>query len=226
MKRPKEIRSAPRDWLIVLRAAYPFLASRGIGDALLYGSQALSVYLNNPLRSKDLDLVSSQMGPKHLDELVEHLGRIEALEIKSSTVQSRPRPRGKLTIYSVELRLDGKPFILEIFDKVLDGQNPSILTPYTQRVHKWNLDLWVPSPDATVALRLSFRQPEGISRLNAERLNNFIRQNRERLDFQEIKRIIHKWRMEETVKANLRALHRTHRTGILHEKTLFPGENL
>ncbi len=220
MKRAQEVRSAPRDWLVVLRAVYPFLTSREIGDLLLYGSQALSVYLDNPLRSKDLDLVSSQMGPRHLDALVEHLGGIEMLEIRSSTIQSRPRPLGKLTIYSVELRLEGKPFILEIFDKVLDGQNPSILTPYTQQVHKWKLDLWVPSPDATVALRLSFRQPEGISRLNAERLNSFIKQNRKKLNFHSVREIIRRWGMDELVRSNLETLHKTHRMTIEGERLL------
>ena len=220
MKRAQEVRSAPRDWLVVLRAVYPFLTSREIGDLLLYGSQALSVYLDNPLRSKDLDLVSSQMGPKHLDALVEHLGGIEMLEIRSSTIQSRPRPLGKLTIYSVELRLEGKPFILEIFDKVLDGQNPSILTPYTRQVHKWKLDLWVPSPDATVALRLSFRQPEGISRLNAERLNSFIKQNRKKLNFHSVREIIRRWGMDELVRSNLETLHKTHRMTIEGERLL------
>ncbi len=225
MKRVQEIRSAPRNWVVVLRAVYPFLTRRGIGDALLYGSQALSVYLNNPLRSKDLDLVSSQIGPKHLDALVEHLGRTEGFEVESSTIQSRPRPRGKLTIYSAELRLDGKPFILEIFDKVLDGQNPSILTPYTRHVHRWKLYLWVPSPDATVALRLSFRRPEGISRLNAERLSSFIRQNRRKLNFQEIRDMIRRWGMEELVRSNLETLHKTHRMTIPGERLLWRKES-
>ena len=221
MKRPSDLRAAPRDWQSVLRITYPFLVSRGIGDALLYGSQAMSAYLNTPLRSKDLDLVSSQMGPKQLDDLAEQIGRSEGMELRSSTVQSRPLPMGKMTTYSLELRIGGKPFILEIFDKVLDGQNTSILTPYAQRVRKWNLDLWTPSPNAIVALRLCFRQPEGISRLNATRLNGFIGQNRKKLDFQEIKEIIHRWRMEKTVRANLDALHKIHRIRILQEKSLF-----
>lgn len=221
MKRPVEIRTAPRDWLLVLKTAYPFLVDHGIGDLLLFGSQALSVYLDSPLRSKDLDFVSSQVGPRHFESLRKHL-ETSGLETRSTTIQSKPLARARMTIYTVELRLDAKPFFLEIFDKVLDGQNPSILTPYAQRTSKWNLDLWAPSPNAVVALRLSFRQPEGMSRLNATRLNSFIRQNRSKLDFDEIRSLIRLWGMESWVKDNLKTLHKSHRLKILNENLLYP----
>ncbi len=226
MKRPVDIRTAPRDWLLVLKTAYPFLVGLGIGDLLLFGSQALSVYLNSPLRSKDLDLVSSQIGPGHLEALRKHLAETSGLETTITTVQSRPLPKARMTIYTVELRLGAKPFFLEIFDKILDGQNPSVLATYAQRAHKWNMDLWVPSPNAVVALRLSFRQPEGISRFNAMRLNNFIRQNRGKLNFDEVKTMISQWGMEETVKGNLRTLHKGHRLRILNENLLYPKGEL
>jgi hypothetical protein len=225
MKRPVQIRTAPRDWLLVLKTAYPFLVDQRIGDLLLFGSQALSVYLDSPLRSKDLDLVSSQIGPRHLDALRKHL-ETSGLQTRSTTIQSKPLSKARMTIYTVELRLSAKPFFLEIFDKILDGQNPSILTPYAQQTHKWNLDLWAPSPNAVVALRLSFRQPEGISRLNAIRLNNFIRQNRAKLDFDEIKMIIKQWDMEARAKENLKTLHTTHRLRILNEQLLYPKGEL
>jgi hypothetical protein len=219
MKRPVQIRTAPRDWLLVLRTAYPFLVDQGIGDLLLFGSQALSVYLDSPLRSKDLDLVSSQIGPGQLEALRKHL-ETSGLQTRSTTIQSKPLAKAMMTIYTVELRLSAKPFFLEIFDKILDGQNPSILTPHTQRAHKWNLDLWAPSPNAVVALRLSFRQPEGISRLNAIRLNNFIRQNRAKLDFDEIKTMITLWGMDDRVKENLRTLHKSHSLRIISQNLL------
>src|SRR5438132_14363786 len=60
LKRPLELRAAPRSWRLVLKTAYPFLAETGVRDLLVFGSQALSVYLKSSLRSKDLDLVSSQ----------------------------------------------------------------------------------------------------------------------------------------------------------------------
>jgi hypothetical protein len=221
MKRPAEIRTAPRDWLLVLKTAYPFLVNLGIGDLLLFGSQALSVYLESPLRSKDLDLVSSQIGPRHLEVLRKHL-ETKGLETRNTTVQSKPLAKARMTIYTVELRLGTKPFFLEIFDRILDGQNPSILTPYAQRARKWNLDLWAPSPNAVVALRLSFRQPEGISRLNAVRLNIFIRQTRRKLNFGEVKTLITQWGMDDQVKENLRTLHKSHKLRIIGENLLYP----
>jgi len=225
MKRPSEIRTAPRDWLLVLKTAYPFLVNLGIGDLLLFGSQALSVYLKSPLRSKDLDLVSSQIGPRHLEALRKHL-ESSGLETRNTTVQSKPLAKARMTIYTVELRLGRKPFFLEIFDRILDGQNPSILTPHAQRTRKWNLDLWVPSPNAVVALRLSFRQPEGISRLNAIRLNNFIQQSRSKLNFNEIATMITQWGMDDRVKENLRTLHKSHRLRIRGENLLYPRIDL
>jgi hypothetical protein len=225
MKKPANIRTAPREWLLVLKTAYPFLIDRGVGDLLLFGSQALSVYLNSPLRSKDLDLVSSQIGPGHLEALRKHL-ETSGLGSGSTTVQSKPLAQARMTIYTVELKFGAKPFFLEIFDKVLDGQNPSILSPYAQRAHKWNLDIWAPSPNAVVALRLSFRQPEGISRLNATRLNNFIQQNRNKLNFDEVKTIISRWGMDARVKENLRTLHKSHRLRILDENLLYAREEL
>ena len=225
MKRPVEIRTAPREWLLVLKTAYPFLVELGIGDLLLFGSQALSVYLNSPLRSKDLDLVSSQIGPGHLEALRKHL-ETSGMETRSTTVQTKPLARSRMTIYTVELRLNAKPFFLEILDKVLDGQNPSILASDAQRVRKWNMELWAPSPNAVVALRLTFRQPEGISRLNATRLNNFIHQNRGKLDFHEVRSMISRWGMDDTVKENLETLHKSHRLRILNEKLLYPREEL
>jgi hypothetical protein len=88
------------------------------------------------------------------------------------------------------------------------------------------LDLWAPTPDAVVALRLSFRQPEGISRFNAIRLNNFILYNQAKLDFDVVRTMIAQWGMDERVRENLRTLHKAHRLRILNEKLLYPSEKL
>jgi hypothetical protein len=77
-----------------------------------------------------------------------------------------------------------------------------------------------------VALRLSFRQPEGISRLNAMRLNNFIRQSRSKLSFNEVKTMITQWGMDDRVKENLRILHKNHRLRITGENLLYPRVDL
>ena len=220
MKRPLELRTAPRSWRLVLKTAYPFLAERGVSDLLVFGSQALSVYLKSPLRSKDLDLVSSQIGPEHQEALSKHLPQTQGLEVRSSTIQSRPLQRGTLKTYTIELRVDGKPFFLEIFDKVLDGQDPSVLTPHVEKTHRWNLDFWVPSLNATLALRLAFRQPEGISPLNSRRLEDLLQENWRRIDLSEVRRIIQEWEMSEVVKSNLGPLRKTGKLRILREELM------
>ncbi len=220
MKRPIEIRTPPHDWQRVLQATYPFLRQQGIGDLLLFGSQALSVYTKTPLRSKDLDLVSSQFGPQHHQALRDHLAKNPDFQVRSTTIQSKPLSAGEMKTYSIELRLHNRPFFIEVFDKILDGKPPGLLTPQVQTMRKWDLDLWVPSPNAVVALRLSFRPPEGMSRLNASRLNIFIKNQRRRLDFKQIGRLIQQWGMAHVVEANLDQLRKKHRFKILYQEEI------
>ncbi len=220
MKRPVEIRTPPRDWEKVLKISFPFLREHGIGDLLLYGSQAMSVYMKTPLRSKDLDLVTSQMGPRQLESLRKELGNEPSLEVRSSTIQSKTLTSGEMKIYSIELRISGRPFIVEVLDKVLDGKPPSVVTPHVQSVRKWGLDLWVPSPNAVVSLRLSFRPPEGISPLNCNRLNVFIRDQGKKVQPRTVGRLIREWGMTQVVKNNIDQLRTRHKLKVVHEREI------
>ncbi len=215
MRRPEEIRSSPKDWVNVLLVAYPFLVGRGIGNLLLYGSQATSFYMKSGLRSKDLDLVTDQLRPRHLDELARALRELPNVEVRSTTVQTRIFNGRMMRTYSVEMRIRTRPFFVEIFDAVLDGQSPAILTPHVRSGKRWGLRLWVPTQNAIVALRLCFRQPEGISRLNAIRLNRFIKENRKHISSRKIGRMILEWGMGDVVIRNLSGLKRRHRLGII-----------
>src|SRR5207253_8359165 len=47
LKRPLELRDAPRRWRLVLKSAYPLLAESGVGVFIVIGTQALSVYLKS-----------------------------------------------------------------------------------------------------------------------------------------------------------------------------------
>ena len=219
MKRPVELRASAYDWFDVLRTVYPFLRRRGVGDLLLFGSHAMALYMDNPLRTKDLDMVSSQYGPLHHSSLREHILHA-GIEVRSSTVQTKPLTHGDMTIYTVELRLDGSPFFVEIFDRVLDGKPVSILTPYVQHVKKWDLEIWVPCLNAVVALRLAFRQPEGINRFNATRLNTLIKKNEDIIDPSTIGKIITEWGVREMARTNLEGLRKTHRMRIAHQKEI------
>jgi len=223
LKRPREIRAAPKEWVPLLRVAYSFLRGQGIGDLLLYGSQAMSVYMKNPLRSKDLDLVSSQVSLRQMDALADKFSEINEVQYKATTAQTRKFDDRKMTTYAIELRVNGKPFFVEVFDRILDGRPPSILQPYVVPTERWTLDLWSLTREAIVALRLAFRQPEGITRLNATRLNSFIQENRRALDFERVAKIVREWGIENWVEANLIQLYRRNRVRILNDSKMIPG---
>jgi hypothetical protein len=222
MKRPSEVRASPKDWIAVLQVAYQTLLNCGISNLLLFGSQAMSFYMNNPLRSKDIDLLTNQMGPTSLDELTKVLTEQHpaGAEVRTNDVHTRFFDGRTMRTYSVELRIRKRPFFVEIFDAVLDGQPPAVLTPYVQRGKRWNLDLWVPSREALVGLRLCFRQPEGISRLNASRLNLFIEDNEARLNEQRVGEIIVSWGQAELVRRNLEQLEKLHNTKITAQQKI------
>jgi hypothetical protein len=222
MKRPADIRTPPKNWLRVLAESYPFLREHGLGDLTVFGSQAMSIYLKNPLRSKDLDLVSSRIGPVEHDLLRDHLSHIPGLELRSTSIQSRPLAKGDLKTYSIELRIDTRPFFLEIFDKILDGKPPKVLADHSEERKKWGLRLWVPSPNAIVALRLCFRQPEGISRLNAIRLNRFIEQQGRWISQRKVREIITQWDLWSLVRANVEDLYKRNRIRITNIEKILP----
>jgi predicted nucleotidyltransferase len=224
MKRPEDIRTPPKDWVKVLRVAYPFLRNKEkVGDLVLFGSQALSIYMKSPLRSKDLDLLSEQIGPPEVERLSRELAVLEDVEIKTTTIQTRMFGPRKMTTYGLELRVRGKPFFVELFDRILDGQPPSMLQPYVEPVRRWNLEVWAPDLEATMALRLSFRQPEGISRFNATRLNSFVRENRNSLRFNRVASILKNWKMEVLVEKNLVDLYRRNGLRIIGDNKILPG---
>ena len=223
MNRPKEIRAAPREWMAILRDAYPFLREQqSIGDLILFGSQALSFYMKSPLRSKDLDFLSAQIGLRQMEALAERLSTIENVQHKSTTVQSRIFDGRKMTTYAIELRINRKPFFVELFDSVLDGRPLSILQPFVELKERWGLQVWLPNREATLALRLAFRPPEGISRLNAVRLNSFIKNNRRRIDFELTRSILTEWGIMSWVQRNLTELYARNRIRILDDRKIIP----
>ena len=224
MKRPQEIRAPPRDWVEVLRVAYPFLRDKQkVGDLVLFGSQALSIYMKSPLRSKDLDLLSGQVGPRKVEALSKELGTLDNVEVKANTVHTRMFGPRMMTTYAIELRIGGVPFFVELFDRILDGQTPLVLQPYVQLVKRWKLEIWTPDREAIMALRLSFRQPEGITRFNATRLNSFIEENRNRLRFNQVASIVRSWKMEAWVEKNLVDLYQRNGLRIIGDSKIIPG---
>jgi hypothetical protein len=224
MNRPKEIRAAPREWMAILRDAYPFLREQqSVGDLLLFGSQALSFYMKSPLRSKDLDFLSSQVGLRQMEALAGRLSILEDVQYRTTMVQTRGFDGRNMTTYAIELRINGKPFFVELFDSVLDGRPLSILQPFVELKERWGLEVWLPNREATLVLRLAFRPPERISRLNAVRLNGFIKENHRRLDFGQVRSILTEWGIVNWVERNLTELYRRNRIRIQDDRKIILG---
>lgn len=183
----------------------------------------MSVYMKNPLRSKDLDLLSGQVSLQATEELGEELGKMRDVEYRATSVLTRKFEDRKMMTYAIELRVARKPFFVELFDKILDGRPLSLLQPYVEQIRRWNIEVWSPSREATVALRLAFREPERISRLNAVRLNSFLKENKRSLDFDLLRSILREWRIENWVESNLRELYRRNRLRISYDDRIIPG---
>ena len=222
MKRPLDIRVAPAEWVRILGVAYPLLREKA-GDLVLFGSQALSIYMRNPLRSKDLDLLSAQVGPTLIEKLSTELAKVPQVEYRSSTTQTRMFGTRRMTTYAVELRVKERPFFVEVFDRILDGQSLGILQPYVELAKRWDLAIWTPDREATIALRLAFRQPEGISRFNATRLNGFITENRRLIRFSRVRSILKVWNIEEWIEKNLIDLYHRNGLRISEDTKIIPG---
>ena len=131
---------------------------------------------------------------------------------------TRVTDNGLARTYSIYLRMRGYPLIVEIFDTVLAGRKPKILWPHIKPVCRWEMEVHAPTPEAIVALRLSFSPPERISRLNAIRLNRFIGARERTLNFKKIEKILEEWETRELVRDNLRELRSRHRMRILHDR--------
>lgn len=223
MKRPQEIRAAPKEWIPILQLVHSFLRTElGIGDLLLYGSQVLSLYMRTPLRSKDLDLLSNQVSFRQMELLADEISKLQNVELRTVTAQTRRFDSRKMTTYAIELRVSSKPFFVELVDSILDGRSPSILMPYVLRVKRWGLEIWAPSREATLALRLAFRRPEGITRLNAMRLNRFIRDNRRSLQVDVAKSILEEWGVIDWVEGNLVELYARNKVRITNDRKIIP----
>lgn len=183
----------------------------------------MSVYMKSPLRSKDLDLLSNQVSFRQMEALADKLSEIKEVECKTTTAQTRRFEDRKMTTYAIELRVTGKPFFVEVFDRILDGRSPSILQPYVEPTKRWAMNFRSPTREAVVALRLAFRQPEGITRLNATRLNSFIKENRRSLNFKQVAMIVKEWGIENWVENNLIQLYQRNNVRILDDNKMIPG---
>jgi hypothetical protein len=191
-------------WIDVLKKTMPILAECHVNDVILFGSQAMSVYMERALASKDIDLIAPAVTINTLEKLCDELTQIAekkpAYDYFVEEYLGRRYPVGHIYLK----HKSGFPFVLEFFQNFL-GYEVTRLTPFLTFKEKWGLWLQVPSPEAIIGTRLAFRPPERITPVNASRLNRFIRKLG-KVDWSEVNAFIDAFELRSIIRENLLAL--------------------
>jgi predicted nucleotidyltransferase len=191
-------------WIDVLRRMTPILAKSHVTDMILFGSQAMSVYMERALASKDIDLIAPNMTENTLERMRDELKQI-ATQTPTYDHQVGEYSGRAYPVSHIYLRhMSGFPFVIEFFENFL-GYDSKRLNPYLVLKNKWSMNLQVLIPEAIVATRLAFRPPERVSQFNASRLNRFIRHIRQ-VDWKIVNGFIDAFELRAIVKANVAAL--------------------
>jgi hypothetical protein len=198
-------RGAPaKIWIDVLRRITPILTESHVTDMILFGSQAMSAYMERALASKDIDLIAPGIGPNILektrDELEEVAAQTPTYDHSVGEYAGRIYPVSHIYLK----HLSGYPFVIEFFENFL-GYESKRLNPFLTLKNKWGLELQVPLPEAIIATRLAFRPPERVSQFNASRLNRFVRHIRH-VDWKTVNAFIDAFELSTVVAENLAEL--------------------
>ncbi|MDG6903048.1 MAG: hypothetical protein JRM80_13970 [Nitrososphaerota archaeon] len=192
-------RAPAKVWVATLAKVASALSESEANDFVVFGSQAMSVYLERALPSRDLDLVVPGVSPKVLELVRGALGRPE-YDFGVFDYEGRDYPVGHFYLRHA----DGTPLVVELFQTFL-GFDPRRLTPYLTFRERWGMRLQVMVPEAVVAARLSFRPPERITPFNAARLSRFVRALG-RVDWQKVGAFLDDFGLAGVALENIRAL--------------------
>jgi len=160
-------------WIEVLRKITPILTQSNVTDVILFGSQAMSVYMERALASKDIDLIAPGITQIALERAVQELRQIAYQTPTYDHVVSEYSGRRYPVSHIYMKHRRSFPFVVEFFENFL-GYESTRLNPFLDLEQKWGLELQVLSPEAIIGTRLAFRPPERITPFNASRLNRFI----------------------------------------------------
>jgi hypothetical protein len=164
-------------WIEVLNKAMPILGHSNVSDLILFGSQAMSVYMERALASKDIDLIAPSMTETTLEEICKEVTQISTQTPSYDHVVSDYSGR-RYPVSHIYLRhRSGFPVVIEFFENFI-GYESTRLNPFLSLEQKWGLGVQVLLPEAIIGTRLAFRPPERISSFNAIRLNRFIKHQR------------------------------------------------
>jgi hypothetical protein len=196
-------RAPARVWIDVLKKITPVLAKCDANDVIIFGSQAMSVYMERALASKDIDLIVPAITinslEKSCDELTQIAGKKPTYDYQVGDYLGRRYPIGH-----IYLTHSGFPFVVEFFQNFL-GYESLRLTPFLALKEKWGVWIQAPSPEAIIGTRLAFRPPERITPFNASRLNRFIR-TLGTIDWSEVNTFIDTFELRTIVQENLAEL--------------------
>ena len=212
----RQTRTSPLKWRKILKTTYDELLLLGANDVIVFGSQAMSMYLKRALASKDLDLIATELTLGSVSRLCEKLapysdGRAPDYGFTNNKYDGRSNP-----VFSIYLKpKDNRPFVLELFQTYL-GHDVRKLTPYVVFRNRFQ----TLSREAIIGTRLAFRLPEGITPFNARRLNKFIEAFRTEIRWGEVTKFVRLFNMEERIAGNLKKLKEIHNIEILDSERL------
>jgi len=191
-------------WVDVLSRINPILAASHVTDMILFGSQAMSVYMERALASKDIDLIAPNITQNTLERTRDALRPIAVQTPTYDHLVGEYAGRAYPVSHIYLRHVSGFPFVVEFFENFL-GYESNRLNPYLTLKNRWGLELQVPLPEAIIATRLAFRPPERVSRFNASRLNRFIK-HIHHVDWTTVNAFIEAFELRAVVQENLAQL--------------------
>lgn len=185
------------------------LSHSDANDVILFGSQAISVYTERALASKDIDLIVPGITIRVLEELRDELAkaadRRPDYDFTVGEYSGRRYPVGHIYLR----HSSGYPLVVEFFQTFL-GFETRTLTPFLAFREKWAMRVQVLTPEAIIGSRFSFRPPERITPFNAARLSRFIRAMGKNVDWSKVNSFIDAFGLRDTVRGNIKELRSKH----------------
>ncbi|MDH2899780.1 MAG: hypothetical protein PXY39_02300 [archaeon] len=205
----RQVRSPVSRWRKILAITYNELLRLGAGDVWVFGSQAMSLHMKKrALASKDLDLLASGLTMRMIEKLCNILAPLSNGRPPNYLLQNPMREQRRQPFFAISLSpTNERPFIIEIF-QTYNGYDLTKLTPYAANVNRWGQEFQTLSIEAIIGTRLAFRPPERISKINADRLNRFIRSTRKQIDWAEVEKFARDFQLEQRIIENLKDVRR------------------
>jgi hypothetical protein len=214
-------RAPARIWVETLKRITTVLSNSDANDVMLFGSQAMSVYTQRALASKDLDLIVPGINIRVLedlcDEFTDSAGKRPVYDFTVGQYSGRRYPVGHIYLRHGS----GYPLVVEFFQTFL-GFESRKLTPFLTFRQKWGINVQVLVPEAIIGTRLSFRPPERVTRFNAMRLSRFIRSLGKSIDWSIVNSFLDAFQLRGVASENIDEL-RAKRISIPGSSNLRPA---